>query len=176
MLIFVVKTLREEFSLKKIASIMTQLLTAVAYLSTRNIMHRDIKLENILFDKDYNIKLSDFGCCVHSLAQRKTVCGTIEYLCPQMINSEIYGHEVDLYCLGVVMYELFYFDSPFYDREEEELYKNIREGVIIFDEKIRDVPESAKDLIMILLKSKSNPSAKELLQHPFFKEAKYEAN
>lgn len=40
-------------------------------------MHRDIKLENILFDHDYNVKLSDFGCCVHSVNERKTVCGTI---------------------------------------------------------------------------------------------------
>lgn len=61
---------------------MKQLLEAVSYLSVRSIMHRDIKLENILFDYNYNVKITDFGCCVHALTNRRTVCGTIEYLCP----------------------------------------------------------------------------------------------
>lgn len=90
---------------------------------------------------------------MHSSAVRKTVCGTIEYLCPQMINDDMYGHEVDLYCLGVVAYELFYFYSPFYDPHEHEIYKNIKEGVVIFDDSIRTIPESAKSLISLLLKS-----------------------
>lgn len=55
-------------------------------------MHRDIKLENILFDDCFNVKLSDFGCSVHSTNQRKTVCGTVEYLCPNMISEQVYGH------------------------------------------------------------------------------------
>jgi serine/threonine protein kinase len=78
--------MKEKLSERKIASIVKQLLSSIAYLSYRYVMHRDIKLENILFDEHYNVKLTDFGCCVHSLANRRTVCGTIEYLCPEMIN------------------------------------------------------------------------------------------
>ena len=48
-------------------------------------MHRDIKLENILFDQNYDVKLTDFGCCVHTTKNRNTFCGTVEYLCPEML-------------------------------------------------------------------------------------------
>ena len=73
-------------------------------MAVRNVMHRDIKLENILFDEDYNPKLTDYGCCIHTTQSRSTVSGTIEYLCPEMIKEELYGTEVDLYCLGIVLY------------------------------------------------------------------------
>lgn len=48
----------------------------------RNVMHRDIKLENILFNKDYDVKISDFGWAVHNPGCRKTFCGTMEYITP----------------------------------------------------------------------------------------------
>lgn len=77
-----------------------------------------------------------------------------------MINAEAYNQGVDLYCLGIVTYELFYFQSPFYDQEQEEIYKNIREGVIIFDDAVRVVSESAKNFITKLLKNHLELSAK----------------
>lgn len=54
-------------------------------------MHRDIKLENVLLDKFYQPKLSDFGWCVHSRNSRKTFCGTVEYFSPEMIRKQEYG-------------------------------------------------------------------------------------
>jgi hypothetical protein len=75
-----------------------------------------------------------------------------------------------LYCLGIVTYELFYIESPFYHQQEQEIYKNIKEGVILFDDSIRVIPESAKDLIQILLKRIPKPNALSLLDHNFFKE------
>ena len=59
-----------------------QMAYALAYLHERSVMHRDIKLENILFDGDYNVKLSDFGWCAHSREKRLTFCGTREYITP----------------------------------------------------------------------------------------------
>jgi serine/threonine protein kinase len=64
-------------------------------------MHRDIKLENILLDREGNVKLSDFGCCTHTLGTRKTCLGTMEYLPPEMLLKEDYGPEVDVYQLGI---------------------------------------------------------------------------
>lgn len=101
------------FSDKKIASIFEQIAQALAYMHERNVMHRDLKLENVLLDEFYNVKISDFGWCVHQTLERQTFCGTLEYICPEMVNKEKYSHSIDVYCLGIILYELFYFRSPF---------------------------------------------------------------
>lgn len=51
-----------------------------------------------------DIKLTDFGCSVHTSEERKTFCGTLEYICPEMIYKRPYNSKVDIYCVGVVMY------------------------------------------------------------------------
>lgn len=166
-----VKLNKEVFSDKKIASIFRELVSAVAYMSERKVMHRDIKLENILLDSNYNVKITDFGLSIHTTELRSSGCGTKEYLCPEIIKHEKYGHEIDIYCLGVVLYELYFFKSPFYDPDTSELYHNIQEGVVIFEDEIRVISDSAKSLICSLLgKGKNRPSIKEILSHPYLEE------
>ena len=113
---------QDTFSDKKIASFFQQLLYAVAFMHERHVMHRDLKLENILLDEDYNIKISDFGCCRHYLKKnaepRRTFCGTMEYIAPEMIQELPHSHAVDTYCIGIILYELFYMASPFIGVDE----------------------------------------------------------
>jgi serine/threonine protein kinase len=80
----------------------------VAYMHERHVMHRDLKLENILLNEHFNIKISDFGCCRHhvkpNFKRRTTFCGTMEYICPEMIKEEPYTNSVDVYCIGIILY------------------------------------------------------------------------
>lgn len=68
-----------------------QIISAVKYLHENKIIHRDIKPENILLDKKGNVKLADFGWSNFSDKPRKTYCGTVDYLAPEMIDKS--GHD-----------------------------------------------------------------------------------
>jgi aurora kinase len=90
-----------------------QLLTAICYMSVRSVIHRDLKLENVMV-KDGDVKIIDFGWCVHTFRRRNTFCGTTEYLSPEMLNGGEYDSRLDVYTLGIMMYEMLYQRSPFY--------------------------------------------------------------
>lgn len=98
----------------EISGIMKQLLQAVCYMHNRRVIHRDLKLENIILTKEKQCKIIDFGWCVQSIKKRSTFCGTTEYLTPEMILGQEYSSEVDIYCLGVILYELLFLKSPFF--------------------------------------------------------------
>eukprot|EP00607_Mallomonas_marina_P002946 CAMPEP_0182431676 /NCGR_PEP_ID=MMETSP1167-20130531/50917_1 /TAXON_ID=2988 /ORGANISM="Mallomonas Sp, Strain CCMP3275" /LENGTH=472 /DNA_ID=CAMNT_0024618279 /DNA_START=7 /DNA_END=1422 /DNA_ORIENTATION=- len=93
--------------------------SAVSYMHLRHVIHRDIKPENILIDEDGRLRVADFGWAVHAptpYAVRYTLCGTAEYLAPEMLDGSGHSHEVDLWALGVLMYELLVGRTPFYER------------------------------------------------------------
>lgn len=75
------------------------------FLHSKNIIHRDIKPENLLI-KGKNIKLADFGWSIHAPNnKRKTLCGTIEYMPPEMLIHKVHDKKADFWCLGVLTYE-----------------------------------------------------------------------
>jgi len=83
---------------------------AVKYLHERGIIHRDIKPENLLFDSQYNIKLCDFGwsCRADEEDIRTSICGTYEYMPPEVVFDHKHGFRVDIWCLGILLYEFLY--------------------------------------------------------------------
>jgi aurora kinase len=87
------------------------------------------------------MKIIDFGWCVHTVKPRLTVCGTLEYLSPEMLFNREYDNSVDVYCLGIVLYELLYLRSPFYEESEADIMKNIKEGVLLFFDNIRNATD-----------------------------------
>src|SRR5579871_1180070 len=89
---------------------------ALSYLHKKHVIHRDIKPENILVGSHGEIKLSDFGWSVHAPTNRReTMCGTLDYLPPEMISGESYGERVDLWSLGILTYEFLVGTAPFDD-------------------------------------------------------------
>ena len=108
------------FSDRLASRITRQLIDALQYCHERSIIHRDLKSENILLDHWGNIKLSDFGCSIKSETLRGTRCGTPDYLPPEIIAGEQYDHRVDLWCLGVLTYEMLVGRPPFEQRQSEE--------------------------------------------------------
>lgn len=86
-----------------------EIISALGYLHSQGIIYRDLKLENLLLDKDGHIKVADFGLCKEDITYgrtTKTFCGTPEYLAPEVLDDNDYGRAVDWWGTGVVMYEM----------------------------------------------------------------------
>lgn len=99
---------------------------ALEYLHKKKCIHRDIKPENILNSMGV-LKISDFGWSVHSPSEkRKTFCGTLDYLPPELVESKYYDNKVDLWCLGVLCYEFCSGHPPFEAKAQKETYQKIK--------------------------------------------------
>lgn len=116
------KHLRREnrFPEWKAAQYIAQMASALRYLHRKHVIHRDIKPENILVGIHGEIKISDFGWSVHAPNnRRKTMCGTLDYLPPEMIKQgsrdNYYTEKIDLWSLGVLTYEFLVGEAPFED-------------------------------------------------------------
>ncbi|XP_055386278.1 cAMP-dependent protein kinase catalytic subunit beta-like [Condylostylus longicornis] len=107
-----------------------QVFMALDYLHKANIVYRDLKPENILIDNRGYIKITDFGFCKRVEGRTFTLCGTPEYLAPEIIKSKPYGKSVDWWAFGVLLYEFVAGVSPFYLKSENqmEMYESICAG------------------------------------------------
>ncbi len=99
-----------------------QMTDALHYLHSKNVIHRDIKPENLLLGLNNELKISDFGWSVHAPGnRRKTMCGTLDYLPPEICKRVSHGKAVDLWALGVLAYEFCQGDAPFEASSQGEL-------------------------------------------------------
>uniref|UniRef100_A0A673AUD3 non-specific serine/threonine protein kinase n=1 Tax=Sphaeramia orbicularis TaxID=375764 RepID=A0A673AUD3_9TELE len=152
-----------------------EIVSALEYLHSRDVVYRDLKLENLMLDKDGHIKITDFGLCkegITSDATMKTFCGTPEYLAPEVLEDNDYGRAVDWWGLGVVMYEMMCGRLPFYNRDHERLFELILMEEIRFP---RNLSPEAKSLLAGLLKKDPKQrlgggpnDAKDVMSHIFF--------
>ncbi|KAJ5774592.1 hypothetical protein N7457_009488 [Penicillium paradoxum] len=158
---------------EKVKRIFTQLVGAVAYVHSKSCVHRDLKLENILLDKQENVKLCDFGFTREyegKASYLQTFCGTICYSAPEMLKGEKYaGEKVDVWSLGIILYALLAGELPYDDDDDQVTKKRILSDEPTFNDKFT---EDAKSLINILLSKRPliRPSLDEILAHPFLAE------
>ena len=162
-----------------------QALNSVNFLHENNIIHRDIKPENfLLMDKD-TIKLCDFGWSTEiEIGNRTTFCGTYEYMAPEIINEEPYEKGVDVWALGVLLYELFFGYTPFKPNENandkvNDILINILKNNIQFsheNDNNKIISEDMKDLILKMCDSnmKKRISLKNVFQHDWIKKFEYQ--
>lgn len=161
--------------------IFKQLMEGVKYLHDSDIVHRDLKLENLLLGKkgDINtIKIADFGLAKkYAPGALSTICGTPQYVAPEIIKGGkepyTYGKECDLWSCGVILFILLGGYPPFYDSSEPGLFRKIRAGKYNMNDPVWDaVSKDAKDLLANLLNV--NPAERltvdQVLRHKWMSE------
>ena len=156
------------------AQYMREVISAIKYLHTRTppIIHRDIKPENILLDQDGRCKLADFGWSNFEEGNkfRDTYCGTPEYLAPEMVTKSGHNESVDIWALGVLLFEMLTGRTPFnYTGDRIQLFNNIKTLRIVWTD---DFPQLAKDLVgrILRLNPKDRLTLDQMLNHQWFKE------
>ncbi|XP_054827693.1 serine/threonine-protein kinase 33 [Eublepharis macularius] len=154
------------FSENETRHIIQSLASAIAYLHKKDIVHRDLKLENILvkssdFDEEnemkLNIKVTDFGLAVQKVGGSESMfqstCGTPIYMAPEVISAHDYSQQCDVWSIGVIMYMLLCGEPPFLAGSEEKLFEIIRKGDLHYEHSIwKSVSEVAKHVLQLLLK------------------------
>jgi hypothetical protein len=158
---------------EKVQKIFAQLVGAVSYVHKQSCVHRDLKLENILFDKHENVKLVDFGFTREYEGRSnhlQTFCGTICYAAPEMLKGEKYaGEKVDVWSLGIILYALLCGELPF-DEDDDNV---TRSKILAEEPKYPDhLPPDAVSLLKSLLSKRPfpRPTLPDILMHPFIAE------
>lgn len=149
----------------KIIKFFKEVVEAVSNVHESGFVHRDIKPENILIAKRFSPKLADFGASREIGKLKNTFCGTLEYMAPEVLLKEEQSEKVDIWALGVLLYEMFHGKTPFKNMSAEEIKSRIKSNDLRFKS---DLEEPIRQLIQRLLKYDPNerPSAQEVLADP----------
>ena len=116
-----INTYYSKMTSNDIKQICHQSLSAIAFCHENNIIHRDVKLDNILLSIDedgkvFDVKLADFGKAIRidDVKELRGICGTVGYMAPEMMSKkQIYGKEIDCWCMGICLYGLISGTMPF---------------------------------------------------------------
>jgi len=161
--------------------IFKQLIAGVKYLHDIGIVHRDLKLENLLLTKKGDlstIKIADFGLAKkYAQSQLSTICGTPQYVAPEVIRGGstpyTYTKKCDLWSCGIILFILLGGYPPFYDESEPKLFRKIRGGKYNMQDPVWDLmSDESKDLIAKLLEvdPEKRLNISQVLEHPWMQE------
>jgi RAC serine/threonine-protein kinase len=155
-----------------------EVICAVGFLHHNHIVHRDIKLENILIDKDGHVQLVDLGLSkeLYGSEKTRTFCGTRECMAPEVLDNGLYGMSVDWWGIGIIMYEMLCGRLPFRDDSVQGLLRQIMTTeTVTFPE--TTIGDEAADVINKLLRKDARirlgcgaADVKEVMEHPFFRD------
>ena len=178
--------IKYKYNENQLAVLFYQVLSGIAYLHTNNIVHRDLKLENILIteietnkktnDRYFWIKIIDFGTAkfFDKNKKEKSVVGSSYYIAPEVLKKS-YNEKCDTWSIGVILYMLIVGRAPFDGSDDEEIINNIKKGKYNSQhKKLLESSEEVQDLVKNLLQIdvKKRFSAIEALKHPWFKKFK----
>lgn len=160
---------KDKFSEGDCRVLLKKLLLTLDFMHCRNIVHRDLKLENILLtsENDTEFKLIDLGLAYDSQFLQNKKCGSPGYVAPEILRDEEYDCKIDIFSSGVILYILLHGHHPFRGRNTEKvLYKNLECEMKIS----KKLSQGAREVLFLMLEpfQELRPSASQLLNHPWF--------
>lgn len=172
--------IQKRLSLNSARFYLASIITIFDYLHKKNIIYRDLRPQNILFNKNGYIKLADFGLAKKMESDVTfTMCGNPEYYSPEMIRKTGYNKSTDYWSLGILLYEMLIGCTPFFDSEPLKIYQKINQGKILFPKKI---DKNAKIIIKHFLNMDqherlgcSKNGIADIVEEPFFKDFDWKA-
>uniref|UniRef100_A0A803YFG2 Protein kinase C n=1 Tax=Meleagris gallopavo TaxID=9103 RepID=A0A803YFG2_MELGA len=149
-----------------------EILCGLQFLHSKGIIYRDLKLDNVMLDKEGHIKIADFGMCKENVVgenKASTFCGTPDYIAPEILQGLKYTFSVDWWSFGVLLYEMLIGQSPFHGDDEDELFESIRVDTPHYP---RWITKESKDILEKLFER--DPTRRlgvtgNIRAHPFFK-------
>ncbi|GAA5830766.1 hypothetical protein JCM11251_001067 [Rhodosporidiobolus azoricus] len=172
---------RRRFSEPEARFYLTQLIGACDYMHANSVIHRDLKLGNLMLDQNGDLRVGDFGLAAlvkFPGERKKTICGTPNYIAPEILFDQKAGHsfEVDIWSIGVILYTLLIGRPPFQTKDVKNIYRKIRDNAYTFPPS-HSLSHEALSLISSILHPtpSSRPTLAEILAHDWFRTGPFPA-
>ncbi|KAK3826983.1 MAG: hypothetical protein JOS17DRAFT_750148 [Linnemannia elongata] len=158
-----------------------EVLLALQYFHENDIVYRDLKLDNILLSLDGHIKIGDYGLCKENMpygATTHTICGTPEFMAPEILEEQPYDRAVDWWAYGVLMYEMLLGRAPFSGEEEDDIYDSILEDEPLYPQGFGRHEQALLQSLLVKVPTNrlgSGPTdAEEIKAHAYFRNVNFD--